>query len=288
MINPAKHGPAKHGVSSGRLTADELKCLEQNGYVVRENVFSPSEVAELTQACEALVDRFVQERRRKRYHVGSYTFEPNNEHLIMIKWEGDTDIVHGLEPFAHLDPVINRWATDDRFIAPMCDFVGDEHPVLFTEKLNLKRPGVGGVNPMHQDYPYWIGEAKDPVRVATAMLFLDDATLENGCLQVAPGSHRSGRWQNRTDSDEFGANEIDASAYKDVVMQPVPLKAGSMVMFGSMLVHSSEANRSKHERRALLFSYQPAGFPHMVEKMKADKEAYRRAKAEREAKIGAR
>ncbi len=157
MINPARDG-----VASGRLTADELACLEQNGYVVRENVFSPKEVADITAACEALVARFVQERRRRRYHIGSYTFEPNNEHQIMIKWEGDTDIVHGLEPFAHLDPVLKAWALDARFVEPMCDFVGDAHPSLFTEKLNLKRPGIGGVNPMHQDYPYWIGEAKDP------------------------------------------------------------------------------------------------------------------------------
>jgi phytanoyl-CoA hydroxylase len=278
--------PAKNGVASGRLTADELACLQQNGYVVRENVFTPKEVADITAASEALVARFVQERRRRRYHIGSYTFEPNNEHQIMIKWEGDTDIVHGLEPFAHLDPVLNAWAHDARFVEPMCDFVGDANPSLFTEKLNLKRPGIGGVNPMHQDYPYWIGEAKDPGRVATAMLFLDDATLENGCLRVAPGSHHLGRWRNRTDSDEFGANEIDQSAYADVVMQPLPLKAGSMVMFGSLLVHSSEQNRSQFERRALLFSYQPAGCPAMVDKMIADAEARRREKAERETKAG--
>jgi len=243
-------------------------------------------VADITTACENLVLRFVQERRRRRYHIGSYTFEPNNDHAIMIKWEGDTDIVHGLEPFAHLDPALKKWAHDPRFVEPMCDFVGDAHPSLFTEKLNLKRPGIGGVNPMHQDYPYWVGEAKDPSRVATAMLFLDDATLENGCLQVAPGSHRAGQWRKRTDSDEFGANEIDQSAYKHVVMQPLPLKAGSMVMFGSLLVHSSEQNRSQLDRRALLFSYQPAGLPHMVEKMLADIEARRREKAEREAKAG--
>ncbi len=136
---------------------------------------------------------------------------------------------------------------------------------LFTEKLNLKRPGLGGVNPMHQDYPYWINVAQDPTRVATAMLFLDDSTLENGCLQVAPGSHRSGRWRGRNDTDEFGSNEIDARAYADVTMVPVPLRAGSMVMFGSYLVHASEPNRSAKQRRALLFSYQPAGHHTLAE-----------------------
>jgi len=199
----------------------------------------------------------------------------------MIKWEGDTDIVHGIEPFAHLDERMKVWAHDARFTEPMQAFVGDPNPSLFTEKLNLKRPGLGGINPMHQDYPYWIGEAEDPARVATAMLFLDDATLENGCLQVAPGSHKNGQWRKRTDTDEFGSNEIDQKAYADVVMQPLPLRAGSMVMFGSLLVHSSEPNRSALQRRALLFSYAPHGHRTMVDAMNASAEAYRRAKAER-------
>jgi len=267
-------------MGSGRLTADEREFLARNGFVVRENVFSASEVADIKTACEDLVKRLVAERRRRRYHVGSYTFEPNNDQAVMIKWEGDSDVVHGIEPFAHLDPALKAWAHDSRFLEPMVDFVGDAHPNLFTEKLNLKRPGVGGVNPMHQDYPYWLDSAKEPARVATAMLFLDDSTLENGCLRVARGSHASGQWRNRTDSDEFGANEIDASAYTHIAMEPLPLRAGSIVMFGSFLVHCSEPNRSPHERRALLFSYQPAGHPTMVDSMNAATEARRRARAQ--------
>ncbi len=270
--------------TTGRLTPDEASFLDHNGYVIREDVFGPTEVADIIAACEDLVTRLVRDRQLKRYKAGSYVFAPDFERSTMIKWEGDTDIVHGIEPFAHLDPALKRWALDARFTEPMQAFVGSPNPSLFTEKLNLKRPGIGGVNPMHQDYPYWIGSAQDPTRVATAMLFLDDSTLENGCLQVASGSHRSGQWRNRTDSDEFGANEIDANAYGNVEMQPVPLKAGSMVMFGSFLVHCSEPNRSALQRRALLFSYQPAGHHTMVDSLLRDAAAYRRAKAERTAK----
>jgi hypothetical protein len=265
----------------GRLTPDELSFLDRNGYVVRENVFTPAEVAAITVACEDLVARLVRDRQLKRYKAGSYVFAPDFERSTMIKWEGDTDVVHGIEPFAHLDPALKAWAHDPRFTEPMQAFVGDANPSLFTEKLNLKRPGVGGVNPLHQDYPYRLDSAQAPERVATAMLFLDDATLENGCLQVAPGSHRSGQWRNRTDSDEFGANEIDAAAYADVDMLPVPLKAGSMVMFGSFLVHRSDPNRSALQRRALLFSYQPAGHHTMVDSLNAKTDAHRRAKAAR-------
>ncbi|HVP31709.1 MAG TPA: phytanoyl-CoA dioxygenase family protein [Myxococcota bacterium] len=64
------------------------------------------------------------------------------------------------------------------------------------------------------------GVARDATRVATAMALLDDATVENGCLHVVPGSHRSGVWKGRTDGDAFARNEIDASAYTDVMPEP--------------------------------------------------------------------
>ena len=38
-----------------------------------------------------------------------------------------------------------------------------------------------------------------------------------------------------------------------------PLVVGSVVYFGSLLVHASTPNRTGHDRRALLYSYQPAG-----------------------------
>jgi phytanoyl-CoA hydroxylase len=185
--------------------------------------------------------------------------------------------VHGIEPFAHLSPALHAWALDPRCIEPMQDLIGDASPILFTEKLNLKRPRHGGENPLHQDYPYWDDTAGDATRVATAMVFLDDATLENGCLHVVPGSHREGTWRRRTDTDEFGRNEIDATAYPDAHLVPLELGAGAVVFFGPFLVHRSAPNRSERERRALLWSYQPPGHPHMLDLL-------RRAAAEREAR----
>jgi ectoine hydroxylase-related dioxygenase (phytanoyl-CoA dioxygenase family) len=78
-----------------------------------------------------------------------------------------------------------------------------------------------------------------------------------------PGSHKSGEWAKRTDTDVFGQNEIDASAYSDAQLVPLELKAGSFVAFGPFLVHQSAPNTSDTERRALLYSYQPAGFRHI-------------------------
>jgi hypothetical protein len=255
-------------ISTHRLCAAERDGLDRDGFVVREHVFSADEVAAMIDASEALVDDLVRDRQGMRLPLGSYVFDPDFAHDVIIKWEGDTDIVHGVEPLAHLSPVLHEWALDPRFVEPMVDIVGDDEPVLFTEKLNLKRPHHGGPNPPHQDYPYWVDTAVGAKDIATAMVFLDDATVENGCLRVAPGSHRSGPWTTRTDGDAFLANEIDMTVYRDVDLVPLELEAGSVVMFGAFLVHQSLPNESDRERRSLLFSYQPAGREHSLESLR--------------------
>ena len=72
-------------------------------------------------------------------------------------------------------------------------------------------------------------------------------------------------WRTRHDADEFGNNEIDQSAYPDAKPIPVEVPAGSTVSFGAFLVHMSTPNPSDKDRRALLYSYQPAGRPASVE-----------------------
>ena len=244
---------------SYRLSAEERELFEERGFLVRHEVFNPDEIMQICGECEDLVDRLVRHRKDERVTAGSYTFDADLVNDTMIKWEGDTDIVHGIEPFAHLSPPLEAWAYDARFSDPMIDIVGDDHPKLFTEKLNLKRPEHGGVNPMHQDHPYWVNVAEVASDVYTAMLFLDDATVENGCLHVVPASHTQGEWIKRSDGDRFAGNEIDVSKYPQVTAEPVEVKAGSIIFFGALLVHQSAPNTSQHERRALLYSYQPDG-----------------------------
>ncbi len=258
-----------------RLDADERRRLAKDGFLVRADVFPAGDIAAMIDASEALVAELVQGRRGRRLKVGSYVFDPDMTRGVMIKWEGESDIVHGIEPFAHLSPALRAWALDPRCSEPIKDLIGDEHPILFTEKLNLKRPRHGGPNPLHQDYPYWETSAGDAKRVATAMVFLDDATLENGCLQVIPGSHQAGTWKRREDGDEFGRNEIDPNAYPDAKPVPLEVGAGSVVFFGPFLVHLSAPNRSERDRRALLFSYQPPGHLHMLELLRRDAAAHR-------------
>jgi len=252
------------GASHG-LTAAERVAYHDEGYLVRRGVFRSAELEVLRLASEALVENLVKDRQGRRQRMGSYVFESDRLADVVIKWEGDSDVVHGIEPVCHLSPVLAAWAADARLIEPMAHCIDDPGPTLFTEKLNLKRPAHGGPNPFHQDLPYWADIADDAARIATAMIFLDDADTTNGCLEVVPGSHRRGVWPTRADSDPFGGLETDPAATAEVSTVPLEVEAGAVAFFGPLLLHKSSPNTSPQSRRALLYSYQPAGLAHVRE-----------------------
>jgi ectoine hydroxylase-related dioxygenase (phytanoyl-CoA dioxygenase family) len=245
------------------MTADERARLNADGYVVREDVFDAAECADIIAECEALALRLGTEKQRHKLRVGGYMIEFERELGIVAKWEPQApELLMGLEPVARISPPLAALGRDSRLVDPSKAVVGHDELDLFTEKLNFKRARHGGAIWLHQDYPYWADVAPIAARVATAMLFLDDATVAKGCLEVAPGSHREGVRARKGESD-FGSREMDPAAYDDRRLIPLEVRAGAVAWFGAFLVHRSLPNRSAEDRRALLHSYQPAGYPHL-------------------------
>jgi hypothetical protein len=246
---------------SHRLAAGEREQFERLGYLVREGVFDAGELERLRSGCERVALR-VGRLPSPKVPVGSYLFQLGAEDCVMVKWEPDRpEVVQGIEPCAHLDEGLERLGGDARLVDPMRDAIGAPEVALFTEKLNLKRARVGGRYVLHQDYPYWVDSSEGPGEIATALICLDEASRENGCLEVAPGSHLGGVRPGRKIRG-FGRFEMDPEGFDEAQLVSVEAPAGSVIFFGSLLVHRSTPNLSSSDRRALLYSYQPAGREH--------------------------
>jgi phytanoyl-CoA hydroxylase len=144
-----------------------------------------------------------------------------------------------------------------RVLEVLTDVIGPNVKMM-QSMLFIKSEGKPG-QAWHQD------EAHIPTRdrsLTAVWIALDDATVENGCLWVIPGSHLSGvlhpvRQQNdpRFDCTQeaygFGYNEDDAVA--------VELPAGAAVVFDGYLLHRSLPNTGQHGmRRALVNHYMSA------------------------------
>ena len=91
-----------------------------------------------------------------------------------------------------------------------------------------------------------------------AWMALDDATVENGCLWVIPGSHKHGiLWPQRDHDDRDFDCTIESFnfPYKDSDAIPVEVKAGSIVFFNGYLLHRSLPNRAKQGYRRVLVNH---------------------------------
>ncbi|MGY8823862.1 MAG: phytanoyl-CoA dioxygenase family protein [Candidatus Latescibacterota bacterium] len=112
----------------------------------------------------------------------------------------------------------------------------------------------------HQDN-YYFGTDSD--QIISCGIYLQDTDAENGCLQVVPGSHRSGRLADheRDPSTHGSWTHVDE---QQAVMLPMP--AGTVVLFSSNLLHGTADNTSTCTRYSTTWHYIPgdldlANFP---------------------------
>ena len=89
---------------------------------------------------------------------------------------------------------------------------------------------------------------------------LDDATVENGCMWVLPGSHRNGYLYPQRDHNR--PEEFDSAGecygFDEGGEVPVECAAGAVVFFNGYLLHRSRKNRSDRFRRVLVNHYMNA------------------------------
>ncbi|KAJ3202436.1 hypothetical protein HK099_001858, partial [Clydaea vesicula] len=122
----------------------------------------------------------------------------------------------------------------------------DDKVFLFKEKINYKLAGAAGF-PAHQDAPAFM-QLGEPMHVSM-MIAVDEATKENGCLEVVRGSHLS----NILPQMEDGS--IHEDWCKDKLWEPVTCKPGDCLIFGSYLAHRSGPNNSSKNRSAFYFTF---------------------------------
>ncbi|MDE2125734.1 MAG: phytanoyl-CoA dioxygenase family protein [Armatimonadetes bacterium] len=134
----------------------------------------------------------------------------------------------------------------------------------------LSKPPGGPALYWHQDWTQW----NDPISAAPwpQYLFLSyylvDTSVENGCFQAIPGTHR----QRIPLHDKLAVAHTDASYFAPESEQhlfgepdgavDVPVKAGSLVIGEGRMLHAARANQSLNRRTLLLGWYdRPATIP---------------------------
>jgi ectoine hydroxylase-related dioxygenase (phytanoyl-CoA dioxygenase family) len=239
------------------LTALEKRAYAEDGFFIRKGVFGGGEIDEIRDAVERCAARASAAAAGGRtYQIDGNVYCEVSGATIQFEHLPGTKTVRVIEPFHHLDERIDRLIDDPRLVDPIRGLLGEVEISLFTDKLNLKRPGEGSRFRWHQDSPYWAHFHPDVERLPNAMISIDDATEVNGCLRVIPGSHRDGMLPGLEGEGRLGPLFTDPAHFDESLQVPVILSAGSLLFFSPSIVHGSEPNNSTERRRALIFTYQ--------------------------------
>lgn len=233
-------------MSSTLLTEDQIRQYREQGYVVDPETIDAGTLTEVDRTIRDLTSRALEQED----YSDILELEPDTS-------DGQPVARRIYNPFVQ-DEVFERLGRDDRILDRIEQLIGPDINMQHS-KLNMKPADVGSVVEWHQDLTYFPHTNDDLV---STLVYLDDATEENGCLQVLPGQH-TGYLDHTTEDGAFAGmvtENLSNGRRGKAVTLPAP--AGSVIFMHCLTPHSSLPNTSKSARRTIIFEYRAAdSFP---------------------------
>ena len=193
-------------------------------------------------------------------------------------------LARGGYPCENIEPLPKEMSDDEVLSNILC--IHQAHFVSPVIEKYVRHPKICGILSQitAAHVPYWDGSVKcmqsmyfvkppdyqgqswhqDEIYIPTrdrsligAWIALDDATIENGCLWVLPGSQRLGYLypqRNHQNFDEFDYGQ-ESYGFDESSETPVEVKTGTLVFFNGYLLHRSRKNRGTNFRRVLVSHY---------------------------------
>lgn len=228
------------------LADDQVRFFVDNGYLVLPNLVTPEEVEQL---------------RNDTIKIARGEYPCENLPAVGDEISDET-VLHSIlcihQPH-YISPVMEQFVRHPKICGALSQITAAHLPYwdgsvkCMQSMLFVKPPEFQG-QAWHQDEIYI--PTRDRSLIG-AWIALDDATIENGCLWIVPGSHRMGylypqRAHNNPDEFDFAQ---ESYGFDETEEMPVEVKAGSLVFFNGYLLHRSRKNRSQGYRRVLVNHY---------------------------------
>lgn len=204
------------------LTKKQFGEFRDLGYTRLGDIFTGAELSELAEAYD---DVLKSPLRLGEDGKGTFEYAP----LLQIR-----------------SPVLLRYATSPKLVRPMIDLLGPDVRLYWDQAVS-KPPGATSDVPWHQDNGY---TPVVPEEYVTATVAIDRQTIDNGCLWIQPGSHRSTTRPHKK-TDFF----FQVGYEGPEVGEPVELEAGEVLLFSSLTMHRTGPNQTNEPRRSWIIQF---------------------------------
>jgi hypothetical protein len=210
------------------LADEQIQRFNKDGFVLARGGLSAADMTRITHWTEELAALPEVSGRHWVFHEKS-RLDPSRDLISRIEY-----ISPFHSGFAELSEALKR---------PVSQLLGDA-AVLFKEKVNFKMPGGDGFKPHQDSQAGWRDYADFFI---TVMVCIDEATIENGCLQLVAGHQNRGlyrEWEPLSEDDMAGMKFVH-----------YPTKPGDLVFFDCYAPHASEPNLTNAARRMYFATY---------------------------------
>jgi len=213
---------------------------ERDGYLIVPGLLDPEETARL----RATTDRICAQAAELTEDNAQFDFETGHT--------PQAPLIQRLKKPHRIDPYYFQLAKHEKILAFIQRIVGQDVR-LNHSKMNMKAARVGSPLEWHQD---WAFAPHTNMSTCVASLMLDDASLDNGAMQVIPGSHK-GPLLEHHDPERGFIGAIDAARDGIDLGSAAAFAgpAGTVAFHHPLAIHGSGANRSGAPRRILFFEY---------------------------------
>lgn len=212
------------------LSSAEVAAYHRDGFIAVPHLYSAEHVLEWKRLIQSVLDE-------EKKHAGD-------------AWDLTSSGVRVWNA-PNIHPTLRAAMKDDR-VTPILQQIIGPNVEFLSAKAVFKNDTTNYASPWHQDWFYWEGASKISVWIA-----LDDATPENGCLKMIPGTHVKVFPKTCHEGNAF-VNRIDDKEIAGLPVSTLAIKRGGAVFFHDCAIHSSYPNTARTDRWSLISTYRDA------------------------------
>ena len=223
------------------LTQEQIDFFHEHGFLRLEQVYSPNELRLISDDLNYIMETFANwDAAWRGQWRKEYMDEQEDRKATLVA-------IHELQ---HYSAEWMRAMTKPELADAVATLLKTDLLELHHNTLHAKPPDKGAPFPMHQDVPFY---PHTDDRYMDALVHLDNADEQSGCIKFLAGSHKLGPLEHITGPDTAPHLPPDTYRLEDAVA--VPAKAGDVILFHLWTIHGSSVNHSDRWRRLVRLGF---------------------------------